>query len=57
MFILKSLMGIRIIYNLLFILGEGEKIALLRTLTWGGSVYSSIAMLLKAASFLAAKGL
>ncbi|KAF2436749.1 hypothetical protein EJ08DRAFT_728485 [Tothia fuscella] len=50
-------LGLRIVYNAIFILGESQGIAALRTLVWGGSVYSSISLILKAANTLAAKGL
>jgi uncharacterized MAPEG superfamily protein len=48
---------VRVAYNAIFILGESEGLAGLRTLIWGGSVYSSISLLLKSANVLAAKGL
>ncbi|RDI85359.1 hypothetical protein Vi05172_g4825 [Venturia inaequalis] len=50
-------LGLRLVYNIIFIIGGNNAIALLRTIVWGGSVYTSISLLLKSSRVLAAKGL
>jgi hypothetical protein len=53
----KANVNTRVLYNLLFILnGDSDALATVRTAVWGGSVYSSIALLLRAARVLKAKG-
>jgi hypothetical protein len=48
----------RVLYNLIFIFNErSNALAVARTGVWGGSVYCSITLLLRAARVLAAKGL
>jgi len=47
----------RLVYNIIYIVGGGQGVALTRTLIWGSSVFSSINLLLKASRLLAAKGL
>lgn len=49
---------LRLIYNVVFIFNEKNNLlATVRTGVWGGSVYCSITLLLRAARLLAAKGL
>lgn len=47
----------RVVYNIIFVVGGNDAVALLRTLVWASSVYTSISLLLKGSWALAAKGL
>jgi len=53
----KIYLALRLVYNIIYIVGGGQGVALTRTLIWGSSVFSSINLLLKASRLLAAKGL
>ncbi|TID12728.1 hypothetical protein E2P81_ATG10115 [Venturia nashicola] len=53
----KAYLGLRLLYNIIFIVGGNDAVALSRTLVWGSSVYTSISLLLKSSRALAAKGL